>query len=54
VTGGAEFDWDEANIRRIARHQVTPDEAEQAILNNPLDLGPETVNGQERLMARNG
>jgi uncharacterized protein len=25
------FDWDEANTEHIARHQVRPDEAEQAI-----------------------
>ena len=50
MTGGAEFDWDEANIRHIARHQVTPEEAEQTIQNNPLDLGVETVNGEERFL----
>jgi uncharacterized DUF497 family protein len=27
-----EFDWDESNIRHLARHDVSPLEAEQAIL----------------------
>ncbi len=26
------FDWDEANAEHIARHQITPDEAEQVIM----------------------
>jgi uncharacterized protein len=25
------FDWDDANIEKVARHQVRPDEAEQAV-----------------------
>ena len=36
-----EFDWDEANIGHVARHKVLPDEAEQVIVNVPLDLGSE-------------
>lgn len=51
MTGGVEFDWDEANISHIARHEVTPEEAEQAILNNALDLDAETVNGEERFLS---
>ena len=42
------FDWDEANIGHIARHQVTPQEAEQALRNDPFDLNYETVDGEER------
>ena len=48
---GLEFDWDECNIRHIARHGVIPEEAEQAIRNNPLDLGAQTVNGEERFLS---
>ena len=33
-----EFDWDEANIGHLARHSVLPEEAEQVILKNPMDL----------------
>lgn len=32
------FDWDDANREHIARHDVTPEEAEQAMRNNPFDL----------------
>jgi uncharacterized DUF497 family protein len=45
-----EFDWDEANIDHVARHSVLPDESEQVILNNPLDLGMEIVAGEERYL----
>ena len=38
-----DFDWDEANIGHVARHGVLPDETEQVILNDPLDLGMEIV-----------
>jgi len=43
------FDWDKENIGHIAKHQVTPDEAEEVILNDPLDVSfdPE-MNGEER------
>ena len=43
-----EFDWDDANIRHVARHSVLPDEAEQVVLNDPVDLGMEIVEGEER------
>ena len=43
-----EFDWDEANIGHMARHSVLPEEAEQVILNDPVDLGIEIVKGEER------
>jgi uncharacterized DUF497 family protein len=32
------FDWNEENSRHIALHHVTPDEAEQAFDNDPIDL----------------
>jgi hypothetical protein len=32
------FDWDEANINHIAKHGVAPAEAEQVILNEPIDI----------------
>mgnify|MGYP001489593669 CR=1 FL=1 len=43
-----EFDWDEANIGHVARHSVLPEEAEQVIVNVPVDLGMEIVEGEER------
>jgi uncharacterized DUF497 family protein len=32
------FDWDSANIAHIAEHDVTPEEAEEVLLGDPLDL----------------
>jgi hypothetical protein len=40
-----EFDWDEANIGHIARHSVLPEEVEHVIVNDPVDLGMEIVEG---------
>jgi uncharacterized DUF497 family protein len=45
-----EFDWDEANIGHVARHSVLPEEAEQVILNDPVDVGMEIVKGEERFL----
>ena len=45
-----EFDWDEANIGHVARHSVLPEEAEQVILNDPVDLGMEIVEGEDRYL----
>jgi len=45
-----EFDWDEANIGHVARHSVLPEEAEQVIINDPVDLGMEIVEGEERYL----
>jgi uncharacterized DUF497 family protein len=43
------FDWDNENIDHFAKHQVTPSEAEQVILNRPIDLEVQLRNGEERL-----
>jgi len=32
------FQWDEENIFHIARHNITPEEVEEACFNNPLVL----------------
>jgi len=42
------FEWDDANIAHIAEHDVIPEEAEDVILGEPLDLGSEVVDGEER------
>jgi uncharacterized DUF497 family protein len=44
-----QFEWDEENIGHFARHEISPDEAEQVILNRPLDLEAEVRNGEERV-----
>jgi len=43
-------DWDEENIRHIARHEISPAEAEQVIGNRPRDLESEIRNGEERVV----
>ena len=35
---GLQFHWDEANKSHIARHGVRPEEAEQALANEPLEV----------------
>jgi uncharacterized DUF497 family protein len=45
------FDWDPADIRHVARHKVRPEEAEQVIRNDPLDIGSEFVGGEERFLS---
>ncbi len=42
------FEWDEANRAHIARHNVTPQEVEQALQNNPVDGGVQDHEGEER------
>ena len=32
------FDWDDANVTHIAEHDVAPEEAEEVILGDPLDV----------------
>lgn len=32
------FDWDDANILHLARHDITPEEAEQVFSNGPIDV----------------
>ena len=42
------FDWDDANLAHIAEHDVRSNEAEEVILNRPVDLGSELRNGEQR------
>jgi hypothetical protein len=47
-----EFDWDDANRDHLARHQVTAQEAEQAILDpHAILLEIESAGGEERAKA---
>jgi uncharacterized DUF497 family protein len=43
-----DFDWDEANVRHLRRHRVLPEEFEQVIRNEPLDLEFENQDGEDR------
>jgi len=36
------------NLGHVACHSVLPEEVEQVILNDPVDLGMEIVEGEER------
>jgi uncharacterized DUF497 family protein len=42
------FDWDDANVIHIAEHDVVPEEAEEAILGDSLDIEFDIVDGEER------
>ncbi len=48
MANGIEFDWDAANLSHIAEHDVTPEEAEQVIENDPVELDYQVVDGEER------
>jgi uncharacterized DUF497 family protein len=45
---GIEFDWDAENTKHLLTHKVKPDEFEQALQNDPLDLDYEAIDGEER------
>jgi len=45
------FDWDDANSTHVARHNVMPKEIEQVFANDPMDLGLQTVDGEERYVS---
>jgi uncharacterized DUF497 family protein len=50
---GLTFDWDDANRDHLARHNVTPQEAEEVVQNDPLDTELQTAEGnseEERLL----
>ena len=50
--GEAEFDWDAANRGHLARHNVSPGEAEQAILDpHAIVVEIESSIGEERTKA---
>lgn len=47
------FDWNDSNINHIAKHGVTPSEAEQVILNDPIDIEIQR-RGEESRVAQAG
>lgn len=44
-----QFDWDRGNVEHVASHGITPAEAEQVVLNHPIDLRFEVRGGEERI-----
>ena len=44
------FDWDEANISHIARHNIKPEEVEQVLANDPVDFGEQSENTERKFI----
>ena len=44
-----QFHWDDQNIGHLALHQISPAEAEQVVLDRPVDFESEFRNGEERV-----
>jgi uncharacterized DUF497 family protein len=44
------FLWDSGNIAHIALHAITPQEAEQVLENDPLDVGVALRHGETRTL----
>jgi uncharacterized DUF497 family protein len=42
------FNWDAGNVGHIAEHEVEPVETEELLLGDPLDIGFDVVDGEER------
>ena len=45
-----EFDWDDHNVKHIARHGITAQEAEEAILIEPLETDVQLHESEERVL----
>lgn len=48
VASGIEFDWDDENRKHLATHKVAPDEFEELMASEPLDLACEQIDNEER------
>ncbi len=42
------FEWEPANVCHLAAHKVTPEEAEQALMNEHLTIETQMVGDEER------
>jgi uncharacterized DUF497 family protein len=52
MDGGLQFDWDTHNITHLASHHVRPDEGEQVLAGDLMDLNHNvTPSGEERWTA---
>ncbi len=45
-----EFEWDDANQNHIARHGISPEEAEQAVTIDPLDADIQQHESEPRVL----
>ncbi len=43
-----EFEWDVHNIDHLAKHRISPSEAEYALRNDPVFVESEQVDGEDR------
>jgi uncharacterized DUF497 family protein len=44
------FEWDKNNLRKIRAHRIKRDEAEQALLNDPVLVYEQDVEGEPRFV----
>jgi uncharacterized DUF497 family protein len=44
------FEWDRNNLRKIRAHRISRDEAEQALLNDPIPVYEQDVDGELRFV----
>jgi uncharacterized DUF497 family protein len=44
------FDWDRGNLRKIRAHRIKREEAEQALLNDPIAIYEQEVGGEPRFV----
>lgn len=44
------FEWDRNNIGKIRAHRITQEEAEQALLNDPVPIYEQEVEGEIRFV----
>lgn len=45
-----EFEWDDANRKHIARHAIAPEEAEEAVVIEPLETAVQQHESEERVL----
>jgi hypothetical protein len=44
------FEWDRNNLRKIAAHHIAREEAEQALVNDPIPVYEQSVEGEVRFV----
>jgi len=44
------FDWDRDNLRKIRAHRIKREEAEEALLNDPIAIYEQDVGGERRFV----
>ena len=44
------FDWDRNNLRKIRAHRIKREETEQALLNDPIPIYEQDVEGERRFV----